>query len=157
MQGEKTQLLLVEDDDRLAALLMEYLSLQGFALSRVASGDVGVEQILRTHPDLVILDRRLPDGEGLDVLRCARGGGSRTPFIVLSARGMPEDRVEGLEDARSGPTRSNRDRECVRVFEDTLPARKGWARNPIQGIGFLGRCDSSRARPTTESNAHHNP
>jgi DNA-binding response OmpR family regulator len=46
---------------------------------------------------LAVLDRRLPDGDGLDVLRAIRGRGDDLPVIVLTARGEIDDRVEGLE------------------------------------------------------------
>ena len=50
METDKAHLLIVEDDDQLAELLIEYLGQQGFELSRVASGDVAAETILDTKP-----------------------------------------------------------------------------------------------------------
>ena len=72
MQAQTPHLLIVEDDDQLADLLLEYLGMHGFELSRVASGDAGVERILETQPDLVILDLMLPGANGLDVCRQVR-------------------------------------------------------------------------------------
>ena len=53
MQTDKAHLLIVEDDDQLAELLLEYLGQHGFKLSRMASGDGAAETILETQPDLV--------------------------------------------------------------------------------------------------------
>ena len=72
MQGDSAHLLIVEDDDQLAELLQEYLGLHGFQLSRVSSGDAGVEAILESQPELVILDLLLPGANGLDVCRQVR-------------------------------------------------------------------------------------
>jgi DNA-binding response OmpR family regulator len=90
------KILIVEDEAPIREGLKEKLESEGFrvaAVETVAEGIAGLEGA----PDLVVLDRRLPDGEGLDVLRHARSAGVEASFVVLSARGMPEDRIEGLE------------------------------------------------------------
>lgn len=92
-----TKILIVEDELPIREGLAHKLESEGYRVTAVATVAEGVAA-LEGGPDLVILDRRLPDGEGLEVLRAARAAGLRTPVIVLSARGMPEDRVEGLED-----------------------------------------------------------
>lgn len=92
-----SKILIVEDEQPIREGLTHKLESEGYRVTAVDCVADGLAA-LAGGPDLVILDRRLPDGEGLDVLRAAREAGSRTPFIVLSARGMPEDRVEGLED-----------------------------------------------------------
>jgi DNA-binding response OmpR family regulator len=91
------RLLLVEDDASIQQGLADHLGRQGFRVATAGSVAAALHA-LRAPADLVVLDRRLPDGEGLDVLRHLRGRGDRTPVIVLSARGQPEDRVTGLED-----------------------------------------------------------
>jgi len=90
------KILLVEDEKPIREGLKDRLEREGF---RVTDAETLADALraLEGSPDLVILDRRLPDGEGLDVLRELRARGRSTPVIVLSARGMPEDRVEGLE------------------------------------------------------------
>jgi DNA-binding response OmpR family regulator len=91
------KILLVEDEAPIREGLAQRLEAEGY---RVVAVD-GVKPALAAlagHPDLVVLDRRLPDGEGLDVLRAARKGAHRPAVIVVSARGLAEDRVEGLED-----------------------------------------------------------
>lgn len=93
---QKARLLIVEDDDQFAELLVEYLGPHGFELERVASGDVGAEQILETQPDLVILDLMLPGANGLDVCKRVRAdyGGA---ILMLTASQSEADHVAGLE------------------------------------------------------------
>ena len=90
------RVLIVEDDDQLAELLLEYLGLHGFELERVAAGDIGTERILETQPDLVILDLMLPGANGLDVCRQVRGAYSGA-ILMLTASQSEADHVAGLE------------------------------------------------------------
>ena len=88
---------LVEDEAPIRTGLAERLGAEGYRVTAV-DGVKAALAALAGHPDLIVLDRRLPDGEGLDVLRAARRGTHRPAVIVVSARGLVEDRVEGLED-----------------------------------------------------------
>jgi len=92
----KPKILIVEDEAPIRVGLCERLEAEGYRVTAVETVAAGIAG-LAGAPDLVVLDRRLPDGEGLDVLRHARNAGSQISFLVLSARGMPEDRIEGLE------------------------------------------------------------
>jgi two-component system response regulator RstA len=96
MQAEKPRVLIVEDDDQLADLLLEYLGMHGFELERVASGDAGAEKILETQPDLVILDLMLPGANGLDVCRQVRDDYPGA-IVMLTASQSEADHVAGLE------------------------------------------------------------
>jgi two-component system response regulator RstA len=96
MENDQAHLLIVEDDDQLAELLAEYLRKHGFAISRVASGNAGVEQILEAQPDLVILDLMLPGANGLEVCRRVRDGYSGA-ILILTASQSDTDHVSGLE------------------------------------------------------------
>jgi two-component system response regulator MprA len=94
--GRTPKILLVEDEAPIREGLREALEREGYRVA--VAGDVaGGIDALAGAPDLVVLDRRLPDGEGLEVLRAARRDGRDVPVLVLSARGLPEDRVAGLE------------------------------------------------------------
>jgi DNA-binding response OmpR family regulator len=95
-QTEKPRLLIIEDDDQLADLLLEYLGMHGFALERVASGDSGAERIVEMQPDLVILDLMLPGLNGLDVCRQVRDA-YRGVILMLTASQSEADHVAGLE------------------------------------------------------------
>ncbi|MEM8885667.1 MAG: response regulator transcription factor [Planctomycetota bacterium] len=92
-----TRILIVEDERPIREGLLDRLGREGYRVSGAGTLAEGLER-LTMNPDLVVLDRRLPDGEGLDLLRRLRRDGRRVPVIVLSARGRPDDRVEGLED-----------------------------------------------------------
>jgi DNA-binding response OmpR family regulator len=88
--------LLVEDDQRLAALTREYLDGHGVAVVHVADGRRGQEEALSGRYDAVLLDLMLPGKDGLDVCREVRAR-SDVPIVVLTARGEEADRVMGLE------------------------------------------------------------
>ena len=94
--SNKAHLLLIEDDDALAQLIEEYLSLHFFEVSRVASGDAGVRAIREMHPDVVILDMMLPGMNGLDVCRQVRDSYSGA-ILILTASKSGADHVAGLE------------------------------------------------------------
>jgi DNA-binding response OmpR family regulator len=87
------RLLVVEDEDAIAGPLVEGLQREGFAVERAATGEAA---LAAEAPDLVLLDLRLPDLDGLEVCRRLRER-SRVPIIVVSARGEEVDRVVGLE------------------------------------------------------------
>jgi DNA-binding response OmpR family regulator len=86
-------ILVVEDEDAIADPLVAGLRREGYDVSRVATGDGALQA---SPADLVLLDLRLPDVDGLDVCRQLRER-SRVPIIVLTARGEEADRVVGLE------------------------------------------------------------
>ena len=94
--SNKVHLLLIEDDDALAQLIEEYLSLHFFEVSRVASGDAGVRAIREMQPDVVILDMMLPGMNGLDVCRQVRESYSGA-ILILTASKSGADHVAGLE------------------------------------------------------------
>jgi two-component system, OmpR family, copper resistance phosphate regulon response regulator CusR len=92
--------LIVEDEPRIAAFLAKGLMRHGYDVQRAYTGS---EALARTggeddQPpvDLVVLDLGLPDIDGLDVLRGLRANGSEVPVIVLTARTEPSDRAEAL-------------------------------------------------------------
>jgi DNA-binding response OmpR family regulator len=94
------QLLMIEDDARLARMVADYLAQSGFAVSQAADGQHGLAAVLAGAPDLVILDLMLPDMDGLEVCRRIRalpGAMARTPVLMLTAKGDPMDRIIGLE------------------------------------------------------------
>jgi DNA-binding response OmpR family regulator len=90
------RILLVEDDDRLAALIKDYLDQQGYDVSIERRGDTAAARIRSDNPDLVILDLMLPGKDGLAVCRSVRGD-FRGPILILTAREDDMDQVAGLE------------------------------------------------------------
>jgi DNA-binding response OmpR family regulator len=91
------RLLLVEDDRDLAELLSGLLRDEGYDVEVAHDGQRGLHLGLTREFDVVVLDRGLPAIEGLDLLGRLRSRGLTTPVLVLSARGNPADRVEGLD------------------------------------------------------------
>lgn len=91
------RLLLVEDDRELAGLLADLLAEEGYDVEVARDGQRGLHLGLTHSYDVIVLDRGLPAIEGLDLLGRLRAKGIATPALVLSARGNPADRVEGLD------------------------------------------------------------
>ncbi|MER5449955.1 response regulator transcription factor [Streptomyces sp. NPDC002766] len=89
------RLLLIEDDERIAAPLTEGLGRYGFTVDHVRTGAAGLADTTAA-PDLVLLDLGLPDMDGLDVCRSLRAR-SAVPIIMITARGEEADRIVGLE------------------------------------------------------------
>lgn len=94
--GVSERLLLVEDDADLAAMLVEYLSGFGFAVSGARDGATALATLRRTPFDAVVLDVMLPDLDGFEVCRRVRAD-SDVPIVMLTARGDEADRIVGLE------------------------------------------------------------
>jgi len=100
----KAQLLMIEDDHRLAQMVGEFLGQSGLHVTHMADAASGLRHLqhmgLGTPPDMVILDLMLPDMDGLDVCRSIRtlpGRAAKVPVLMLTAKGDPMDRVIGLE------------------------------------------------------------
>jgi two-component system, OmpR family, phosphate regulon response regulator OmpR len=99
------QLLMIEDDARLANMVSEYLRQGGFEVAHALDGASGLAALQNpgsntSPPALVVLDLMLPDMDGLEICRRIRALGgalARTPILMLTAKGDPMDRVIGLE------------------------------------------------------------
>ncbi|MBR5951087.1 MAG: response regulator transcription factor, partial [Actinomycetaceae bacterium] len=91
-----TNILLIEDDDAIAAPLVRVLSREGYIVNHVSTGKAGIEALGQAC-DLLILDLGLPDMEGLDVARKARSRGLTFPILILTARSDEVDMVVGLD------------------------------------------------------------
>src|SRR5688572_22290446 len=91
------KILLVDDDLRMRELLQRYLSEQGFMVKAVSDSAEMDAALMHEHPDLLVLDLMLPGEDGLAICRRLRGGNSKMPIIMLTARGDEVDRIIGLE------------------------------------------------------------
>jgi DNA-binding response OmpR family regulator len=97
------QLLMIEDDTRLAQMVGEYLRQSGFGFAHAADAQAGLARLQGEGgdpPDLVILDLMLPDMDGLEVCRRIRAlpdARAQMPVLMLTAKGDPLDRIIGLE------------------------------------------------------------
>ena len=91
------RILVVEDEPRIAAAVVESLAAQGWHAE--SAGDVGDARALVEAQtfDAVVLDWNLPSGSGLDLLKAWRKAGQRMPVLMLTARDTTEERVAGLD------------------------------------------------------------
>jgi two-component system, OmpR family, response regulator QseB len=96
-ENELATVLLVEDDRDLSGMLGELLTDEGYQVDTALDGQRGLHLALTRRYEVMILDRRLPVLDGLDLLSRLRGRGVLTPVLVLSALGNPADRVRGLD------------------------------------------------------------
>ena len=90
------RVLIIDDDERLAELLHEYLGRFGFEVRSATHPEAGLRLLKSEPPDIVILDVMLPDLDGFAVCRKIRET-SRVPIVMLTARGDVMDRIVGLE------------------------------------------------------------
>jgi DNA-binding response OmpR family regulator len=90
------EVLVVDDELKIARLVRDYLTEAGFDVALAATGPAAVASVRSDRPDLVILDLGLPGMDGYDVTRAIRGQ-SAIPIIMLTARSEETDRIVGLE------------------------------------------------------------
>lgn len=94
------QLLMIEDDARLAQMVGEYLGQSGYVVTHAGDARAGLAVLQIQRVALVILDLMLPDMDGLEVCRRIRAlpdAAAGTPVLMLTAKGDPMDRIIGLE------------------------------------------------------------
>ena len=91
------RILIVEDEEHLARLVAEVLGREGHAAETAFDGRTGLARALSEDFDLVVLDRMLPDLDGIQVVKRLRAAELGVPVLMLTARSQLEDRVEGLD------------------------------------------------------------
>lgn len=94
--GGKVRILVVDDEPSIVDYISLGLRYEGFEVGSAMTGREALQVYHEFRPDLLVLDRMLPDGDGLSVCRELRAV-SAVPVLMLSARGEVEDRVEGLK------------------------------------------------------------
>jgi two-component system OmpR family response regulator len=95
-QKRAVHVLLIEDDARVAAYVAKALREEGHLVDHRADGREGLLQASSEQYDLIILDRMLPQVDGLKILQTLRATGDSTPVLILSALGDTDERVKGL-------------------------------------------------------------
>ncbi len=98
-QARSAQILVVEDEPDIAALIAYQLAHAGYRVRTAATGSEAITAIETEPPDLILLDLMLPEISGTEVLRTlrARRETAHTPVIILTARREEQDRIEGFE------------------------------------------------------------
>ena len=91
------RILLVEDESDAAAVLAKGLREHAYAVDIARDGHQALEQTAINDYDLIVLDLLLPGIHGLEVCRRLRAEGATTPILMLTARGEPDQRVQGLD------------------------------------------------------------
>ncbi len=92
----KPTVLIIEDEALLADVLVDNLEAEGYTVTVAPDGRAGLDAWRELQPNLVVLDVMLPFVDGYEVCRTMRRAGDTTPVLFLSAKGRPDDRVEGL-------------------------------------------------------------
>ena len=132
------RILVIDDDPDIGALLQDYLGRYGFRVDAVASGRAGLSRLARERPDLVILDIRLPDEDGFEVL-CQLRQCTGVPVIMLTGLEDSADRVVGLElGADDYVTKPFDPRELLARIRAVLRRCQPAAREPVREYRFAG-------------------
>jgi two-component system response regulator MprA len=87
----------VDDDPRVRADLSRALEYEGFDVAAAADASGALREFRAAPPDLLVMESRLPDGDGLEVCRRLRDGGARVPILIVTGRDAVADRIAGLE------------------------------------------------------------
>ncbi|NRB03528.1 MAG: response regulator transcription factor [Rhodobacteraceae bacterium] len=90
-------ILLVEDESRVADFIRRGLSAEGWAVDHAADGEDALEHAASNSYDVILLDLMLPGIQGQDVCRKLRARKSKTPILMLTALDSPEEKVDGLK------------------------------------------------------------
>lgn len=91
------QVMLVEDNEMLAAAVVKALRAAGFSVNHISRGDQALAALKTSKPDILVLDLGLPGMDGLEVLRGARRQQFSNPVLILTARDKTQDKVAGLD------------------------------------------------------------
>jgi two-component system, OmpR family, phosphate regulon response regulator OmpR len=151
---DRRHLLIVDDDDRIRELLKQYLTRAGFRVTGAPGGSAARKLFETLDFDLAVFDVMMPGEDGFSLTKWLRSRGGRaaqTPVLMLTARGMAEDRIEGLklgaDDYLGKPFEPE---ELVLRIEAIL--RRAVAKPVPSGPVALGRCafDIARAELTCD-------
>jgi len=96
---EKQKIIVIDDEVDIARLLVEELEAAGFSSSFADNGEEGMEKVRKEKPDLLLLDWKLPDMEGIDICRILKSEEETEsiPIIMLTAQSSEKDKIKGFE------------------------------------------------------------
>ena len=95
-EGHKSKILVIDDERVLRSCLRYYLEDFGYAIIEAENGKEGLERIKEEKPDVVLTDLRMPEVDGLEVLKRGKELCPELPIIVVSGTGIIHDVVEAL-------------------------------------------------------------
>jgi DNA-binding response OmpR family regulator len=134
------RILLVEDEDHLAAGIRFNLELDGYEVETIADGLRALERLCPSPDgpaweagpeiDLVVLDVMLPGVDGFQIVKRMREAGQYTPVLMLTAKGLPEDVVEGMDAGADDYLPKPFDLPVLLARVRGLLRRSDWARAP---------------------------
>ena len=133
-----SRVLVVDDDDTIAGVVVDYLGRAGHQAERAADGPAALAAIEAAPPDLVLLDIMLPGIDGIEVCRRVRAALPDLPVIMLTALGEAEDRIAGLEvGADDYVTKPFSPRELVLRIDSVLRRATPARPSPVVTIGAV--------------------
>jgi two-component system, OmpR family, response regulator CpxR len=143
------RILVIDDDAELCGLVGEYLEPEGFQIESVHDGARGLERALDGDHLLIVLDVMLPGLNGFDVLRRLRVA-SKTPVLLLTARGEDVDRIVGLEiGADDYLPKPFNPRELVARIRAILRRTQGGGKSEAEAIPEIIRVGDIELDPAT--------
>jgi DNA-binding response OmpR family regulator len=138
------RILVVEDEEHLATGIRFNLELEGYAVEVIAHGREALSRLappsLRPNPeafDLVLLDVMLPGVDGFEIVKRMREAGSYVPVLMVTAKGLPEDVVQGLEAGADDYLSKPFDLAVLLARVKGLLRRSDWAQRPAGPEGAL--------------------
>ncbi len=137
------RVLVAEDDAALRSVLERGLQEQGYVVDAVPDGEAAVRHLRAYDYDVAVVDWRMPERSGIEVVAEARRSGDRTPVLMLTARDAPSDRVAGLNVGA--------DDYLVKPFDfGELVARiRALQRRPPLALNPILECGDLRFDPST--------
>ena len=151
----KPEILIIDDETSFASLLAELLTKAGYTVKSANTGSTGLTLLKRSNPALVLLDYRLPDMSGLEVLKQIRLDSS-VPIIFISGEGSDRDKVAALEQGADDFVAKPFYQEELAARITALLRRVGWnpSQEPVLETGML-RIDVTRRLAYVASEALH--
>jgi two-component system phosphate regulon response regulator OmpR len=147
--SDSRHLLVVDDDDRIRGLLKEYLARAGFRVTAASDAAGARRMLLALDFDLMILDVMMPGEDGLSLTRAIRsepGPKAHTPILMLTARGMADERIEGLSSGVDDYLSKPFDPQELLLRIEAILRRTGGRRERAGQRLTLGHCSFDLGR-----------
>jgi two-component system copper resistance phosphate regulon response regulator CusR len=137
------RILVAEDDAALRSVLERGLRENGYVVDAVADGAAALRYLRAYEYDVAVLDWRMPERTGIEVVAEARSRGNRTPILMLTARDTPADRVAGLNEGA--------DDYLVKPFDfaELVARLQALQRRPPLAVGPVLTCGTLSFDPAT--------